>query len=270
MSLGGAITRRQAASLLLGLTATGVWAQTPSAAVPGWGILGELAGAAFHARYSGGGLTEESVRFFDWELPGRVLSMTAISPATARSPARRQLVFYRMEPDGRILGTWESRPIQVLIEPNGSAVSTYEINGRAYRNEIARTGPNGFRSTIEAGGGIGIREHLRITREEALRLAARFYPAEYRLRGSGGSPSAAPEPAPSVTPAASGGVGRRHALVVGVSAYENLRKLDNPVRDARAVARSLASDFDVDLLLDPDRDALRGAVEQLSRKAAAA
>ncbi len=60
------------------------------------------------------------------------------------------------------------------------------------------------------------------------------------------------------------GAARRVALVVGAGAYVNAPKLDNPPRDAQAVADALKRlGFDTELVLDPDRAALERAVRGL-------
>gem|GEM_PF-6935665 len=249
------------------MAAAPAWAQVVPGPAARWGILADLAGSAFRSSYVGGGATEQSVIFFEWEIPGKLLSFTRVSQGLRqargrrRPQGRRELIFYRMEADGRILGTWENRPIEVEIAPDGSAVSRYEINGRAYRTELVRTGSASFRTTITAGGGTGVRESVQISREEALRLAARFYPAEYAPRSSpprdrrqqGGTPGDASA--------------RRIALVLGISAYAPLPPLANPVNDARAVAASLSTaGFDVDLRLDTDLAEMRAAVERLNSR----
>jgi hypothetical protein len=61
--------------------------------------------------------------------------------------------------------------------------------------------------------------------------------------------------------------GKRVALVVGAGAYKNAPQLDNPPRDARAVAASLQRlGFDTNLVIDPDRPALEQAVRALGDK----
>jgi uncharacterized caspase-like protein len=58
----------------------------------------------------------------------------------------------------------------------------------------------------------------------------------------------------AITAGSAVAAGHRIALVVGISDYQSLPKLRNPVNDARLIAESLqAVGFDVRLLIEPDR-----------------
>jgi hypothetical protein len=59
----------------------------------------------------------------------------------------------------------------------------------------------------------------------------------------------------------------RNALVIGIANYHALPRLTNTVNDAESVAAALRrSDFDVELLIDPDTASLQEAVAGLDRK----
>ena len=61
---------------------------------------------------------------------------------------------------------------------------------------------------------------------------------------------------------------RRLALVIGVGGYENAPKLNNPTRDAQAMAEMLGRlGFQADLVLDPDSRHLSAALREFGRKA---
>src|SRR3954468_14247821 len=63
----------------------------------------------------------------------------------------------------------------------------------------------------------------------------------------------------------------RVALVVGVGKYVKVAELPNTVNDARAIGASLQRlGFDVDLVLDPDKPALDGAIRRFGERAAGA
>ena len=60
---------------------------------------------------------------------------------------------------------------------------------------------------------------------------------------------------------------RRVALIVGASNYAHATKLAHPADDARDMAAALRRlGFEVDLVLDPDRSALEGAVRRWGQK----
>src|SRR5258708_26276466 len=60
---------------------------------------------------------------------------------------------------------------------------------------------------------------------------------------------------------------RRVALIVGASNYAHATKLAHPPDDARDMAAALRRlGFEVDLVLDPDRTALEGAVRRWGQK----
>lgn len=77
---------------------------------------------------------------------------------------------------------------------------------------------------------------------------------------------------PQLPPIAiSSAIGPRIALVIGISRYDALRNLANPVNDARAVAAVLRRlRFDVDLVLDPDQRTMRQAISRLGERMARA
>ena len=61
---------------------------------------------------------------------------------------------------------------------------------------------------------------------------------------------------------------RRLALVIGVGTYVNAPKLNNPTRDAQAMAEMLGRlGFEADLVLDPDSRQLSAALREFGRKA---
>jgi TPR repeat protein len=72
-------------------------------------------------------------------------------------------------------------------------------------------------------------------------------------------------------PAAAGAIGRRIALVIGISAYGSIGNLPNPANDARALAAALHPlGFDVELVVDPDQRALRRAISGLGERMSSA
>jgi hypothetical protein len=62
--------------------------------------------------------------------------------------------------------------------------------------------------------------------------------------------------------------GRRIALVIGVSKYKNVPQLANTANDANSIGAALRRlGFAVDLVIDPDRNALESSIRNLGRKA---
>jgi Caspase domain/Sel1 repeat/Putative peptidoglycan binding domain len=62
--------------------------------------------------------------------------------------------------------------------------------------------------------------------------------------------------------------GARVALVVGIGRYDNVPELPNPPRDARAIHAALGRvGFESELLIDPDRSELEGAIQRLGDRA---
>ena len=65
--------------------------------------------------------------------------------------------------------------------------------------------------------------------------------------------------------------GRRIALVIGVSKYKNVPQLANTANDANSVGAALRRlGFAVDLVIDPDRNAMESSIRNLGVKAAGA
>ena len=61
---------------------------------------------------------------------------------------------------------------------------------------------------------------------------------------------------------------KRVALVVGAAAYTHAARLAHTIEDARGVAAALEHlGFEVELVLDPDRASLEGAVRRLGKRA---
>ena len=62
--------------------------------------------------------------------------------------------------------------------------------------------------------------------------------------------------------------GRRVALVIGVSNYKNVPTLANTANDANSIGAALRRlGFAVDLVIDPDRNAMESSIRNLGRKA---
>jgi hypothetical protein len=62
--------------------------------------------------------------------------------------------------------------------------------------------------------------------------------------------------------------GRRNALVIGVSRYQHAPPLANTANDANSVGAALRRlGFSVDLVIDPDRNAMESSIRNLGRKA---
>jgi uncharacterized caspase-like protein len=66
---------------------------------------------------------------------------------------------------------------------------------------------------------------------------------------------------------ASAAASRRVALVVGAGGYAHAPALGNTLNDAREVAAALTRlEFEIDLVLNPDRAALENAVRRLGQR----
>jgi hypothetical protein len=184
--------------------------------------------------------------FSDWELQNRVYTETNVTRNT------RTILIYRIEPDGRFESNTEHGLIRGQFFSNGRSWFEGSIDGRHYtgRSEILSDGRR--RTSQLINGRLSVFEMEMVPEDEALRIAARLYPAEF---GQIGRSEDRDRPAPAA--------GRRRALVIGTGDYTNLPDLPNPPNDARIVARTLTGlGYRVDLILDAERDAIVGALSR--------
>jgi caspase domain-containing protein len=254
-----AIKDSKATSLVLGLLSLfaaallltqAAYSQERMSAPARLGILGELAGGSF--RMVGCG-TRKNVIFVEWELPNRVYSMTTIFPN------RRVLDLGTIKSDGSFHISSSIGVTVGRIREDGSLISEGVQSGRRVVQETTRLGPNFYSLAFTIDGGRRVVCQVeRIPPEEARRMAARLYPAEYGQK----TPSEATK-----TPKAPSHVRPtrvRNAFVVGIGTYSSLPDLANPANDARAVAKRLtAIGYHVELIIDPTLSQLYDVVARL-------
>jgi hypothetical protein len=190
----------------------------------------------------------EHIVFGHWELRNRVYIETYVM--------RRRRVTYitRIEQDGHFEAYSENGLVKGWFGLDGIINSEGDYNGRHWtsRAEILADGRQRSTSMLPDGRQI-VTETERVPQDEALRIAARLFPAEYaQPANSAGNSSARVRP--------SVGVGRA-ALVIGAGDYVGLPVLRNPPNDARAIAARLtALGYHVETLINPNREAITNAL----------
>lgn len=188
----------------------------------------------------------DHIAFAQWQLRNRVYVESYIRRN------RRDTIVTKIESDGRFQANNENGILTGRFESDGSANFEGTWAGRHWVGRIELF--EGRQRTTSLRDGRQIVVDLEpVPQEEALRIAARLYPAEY-----GQSPGREPRSNPTPT---SAGMARRRALVVGTGNYSSLPDLPNPPNDARVVAQTLTSlGYHVDLILDAGRDAMVNAL----------
>ena len=204
----------------------------------------------------------ENISFTRWELRNRVFVEDFVTRGA------RTVLVTRFEADGSFVSADDRSRTRGRFNPDGSAAFEGETAGFGVSGRIEFIGGGRIRVTTRLSNGVtGAMESEFVPPDEARRIAARLYPAEYAPSSAPAVPSRSSErpgagrvgvrPAP---PAAGRG---RSALVIGVGNYTGLPVLANPPNDARAMARGLTGlGYGVDLLIDPDHARI---VDALSR-----
>jgi hypothetical protein len=205
----------------------------------------------------------ENISFTRWELRNRVFVEDFVTRG-----ARTELVT-RFEADGSFVSADDRSRTRGRFNPDGSASFEGEVTGFGISGRIEFIGGGRIRVTTRLSNGItGAMESEFVAPDEARRIAARLYPAEY-APSAPAVPTRGPE-----RPAAGSGRARgperpaaargRSALVIGVGNYAGLPVLANPPNDGRAMAWGLTGlGYDVDLLIDPDRAGIVAALARI-------
>lgn len=248
------LSRRQ--FTLLGIAAAVPWparAQGRTGLAPGIGVWADFVNGAY--RMTGAGVARNVV-FAEWELPGKVLSTTTIFQN------RRILYLTKFNEDGTIEANADTSYTRGRISGTGSylaeSIGIGSFAGRRSTYEFRRVADGRYAIVGELDGRAFGWRIDRISEEEANQAAARLYPAEY---GRTTTATAVQPPLPSGSSDDSSLA--RTAFVVGVSNYQHLPDLPNPVNDARAIAdRFSAIGYRVELLLNPDRATFFSTLEQ--------
>ena len=192
----------------------------------------------------------ENIAFRQWELRNRVFIENYVTRGA------RTVQITRFEANGSFASTTDRGLLRGQFNPDGSAGFEGEVAGQRYSGRTEFIGGGRSRIVTRLANGLtATMETEPVPADEALRIAADLYPAEYSRRSNSNVASPSPR-APSARR-------ERSALVIGAGNYAGLPVLANPPNDARAVARRLtALGYRVDLLIDPDRGQI---VEALSR-----
>lgn len=185
----------------------------------------------------------EHIAFAEWVVPNRVYVETYIRRN------RRDTIISRIDDDGSIEVNNENGLLRGRFSADGlmsweGVYSDRQWTGNAYYLDDGRQRTTAFRNGRQL-----ILETERVSQEEALRIAARLFPAEYsQSRRSPDTRDHRTRPSALV---------RRLALVIGAGHYESLPNLRNPPNDARAIATRLtALGYQVETLIDPRRDTM--------------
>jgi hypothetical protein len=213
----------------------------------------------------------ENIAFRHWELPNRVFVENYVIRGA------RTVQITRFEANGSFLSTTDRGLLRGRFNPDGSAAFEGEAAGQHYSGRMEFIGGGRTRIATRLANGLAVTmETQPVPADEALRIAARLYPAEYAphppaqyarharsgLARPGGQGAAASGPGFRIGAAAA--PPGRSALVIGAGNYAGLPILANPPNDARAVARGLTGlGYRVDLLIDPDRGRIVDALARL-------
>jgi hypothetical protein len=222
----------------------------------------------------------ENISFTRWELRNRVFVEDFVTRGA------RNVLVTRFEADGSFVSADDRTRTRGRFNPDGSASFEGESAGLGVSGRIEFIGGGRIRVTTRLSNGVtGAMESELVAPDEARRIAARLYPAEYALASpptfSGGSPGphAAGRGRGRVSGQVSQGQGHprppappsaptvRSALVIGAGHYAGLPVLANPPNDARAMARGLTGlGYEVDLLIDPDRAGIVAALGRIRNR----
>ena len=210
----------------------------------------------------------DNVAFGRWELRNRVFIEDFVTRGA------RTILVTRFEPDGSFVAADGRGRTRGRFDPDGSARFEGEDAGQHYTGRIEFIGGGRTRITTRLANGVtGAMESRFVPQDEALRIAARLYPAEYAPPSPPAVPIRGPEHAgagrgrAAVAAPPRNAARGRSALVVGAGAYAGLPILANPPNDARAMARGLgALGYEVDLLIDPDRARIADALTRIRNR----
>jgi len=206
----------------------------------------------------------DNVSFTRWELRNRVFVEDFVTRG-----ARTNMVT-RFDPDGSFVSADDRSRTRGRFNPDGSASFEGEAAGFGVSGRIEFIGGGRTRITTRLSNGVtGAMESELIPADEARRIAARLYPAEYAAAPAPSAPNRGSMLA-RIAPGRIIGSGRaaagrgRSALVIGAGNYAGLPVLANPPNDARAIARGLTGlGYAVDLLIDPDRAGIAAALARI-------
>ena len=194
----------------------------------------------------------ENISFTRWELRNRVFVQDYVTRGA------RTVLVTRFEADGSFVAADDRSRTRGHFNPDGSASFEGEALGYGVSGRIEFIGSGRTRISTRLSNGFGgAMESEFVPLDEALRIAARLYPAEY-ARPSGSRTETLSGAGQSAA------LRGRSALVIGVGNYAGLPVLANPPNDARAVARRLTElGYHVDLLIDPDRGMIANALRTI-------